>query len=295
MVDRYEIGERQTSACAAPTEWLRRLGLETRSGRPSAARRPHPQVTARMELPWTFSTFDYRSSARLLWEQCDGRLRDGQGRGTARAATVATRGRDRPRELAPRSSSTRSAGAGCWATRATSRRTRRSRAGSRCIPGAPRTSSRSGSTAATSPPATRGAFPPRDEVRVGVGRSTPASTSRSRPCAWRRISSAMRFATRGTGFRTGCPRRRGRRVLRRRLRRPLPPADGRGDPDRVLLRNRLRPRAARAWSGRSTREEALASYGAFSAATAGSSAWLLRVQHLVPGCRHGHSPPPSAP
>src|ERR1039457_2608953 len=27
MVDRYEIGERQTSACAAPTEWLERLGL----------------------------------------------------------------------------------------------------------------------------------------------------------------------------------------------------------------------------------------------------------------------------
>ena len=28
VVDRYEIGERQTSACAAPTEWLRRMGLD---------------------------------------------------------------------------------------------------------------------------------------------------------------------------------------------------------------------------------------------------------------------------
>src|SRR3954462_13169132 len=27
VLDRYEIGERQTSACAAPTEWLERLGL----------------------------------------------------------------------------------------------------------------------------------------------------------------------------------------------------------------------------------------------------------------------------
>jgi menaquinone-9 beta-reductase len=27
MVDRYEVGERQTSACAAPTEWLTALGL----------------------------------------------------------------------------------------------------------------------------------------------------------------------------------------------------------------------------------------------------------------------------
>src|SRR5688572_2937282 len=28
VLDRYEIGERQTSACAAPTEWLLNLGLE---------------------------------------------------------------------------------------------------------------------------------------------------------------------------------------------------------------------------------------------------------------------------
>src|SRR3954452_11536831 len=27
VLDRYEIGERQTSACAAPTEWLLNLGL----------------------------------------------------------------------------------------------------------------------------------------------------------------------------------------------------------------------------------------------------------------------------
>jgi 2-polyprenyl-6-methoxyphenol hydroxylase-like FAD-dependent oxidoreductase len=28
MIDRYDIGERQTSACAAPTPWLANLGLE---------------------------------------------------------------------------------------------------------------------------------------------------------------------------------------------------------------------------------------------------------------------------
>src|SRR5919197_6274994 len=28
LLDRYEIGERQTSACAAPTEWLKALGLD---------------------------------------------------------------------------------------------------------------------------------------------------------------------------------------------------------------------------------------------------------------------------
>ena len=28
VLDRYEIGERQTSACAAPTAWLHNLGLD---------------------------------------------------------------------------------------------------------------------------------------------------------------------------------------------------------------------------------------------------------------------------
>ena len=27
VIDRYEIGERQTSACGIPTEWLRAMGL----------------------------------------------------------------------------------------------------------------------------------------------------------------------------------------------------------------------------------------------------------------------------
>ncbi len=27
IVDRYQVGERQTSACAAPTEWLEALGM----------------------------------------------------------------------------------------------------------------------------------------------------------------------------------------------------------------------------------------------------------------------------
>ena len=37
IVDRYEIGERQTSACAAPTDWLENLGLTTPSSRRSAS------------------------------------------------------------------------------------------------------------------------------------------------------------------------------------------------------------------------------------------------------------------
>ena len=70
VLDRYEIGERQTSACAAPTEWLRNLGLEPAIRQTFGSLLVHtPRTTARWPLPWTFSTFDYRALCELLWEQ----------------------------------------------------------------------------------------------------------------------------------------------------------------------------------------------------------------------------------
>jgi 2-polyprenyl-6-methoxyphenol hydroxylase-like FAD-dependent oxidoreductase len=71
VLDRYEIGERQTSACAAPTAWLRNLGLDAAIRQTFGSLLVHtPRLTARWELPWTFSTFDYPLLCRLLWEQC---------------------------------------------------------------------------------------------------------------------------------------------------------------------------------------------------------------------------------
>src|SRR3954447_13432223 len=74
VLDRYEIGERQTSACAAPTEWLRNLGLEASIRQTFGSLLVHtPAVErARWALPWTFSTFDYRLLCELLWEQSGG-------------------------------------------------------------------------------------------------------------------------------------------------------------------------------------------------------------------------------
>src|SRR3954471_7907550 len=71
VLDRYEIGERQTSACAAPTEWLRNLGLEASIRQTFDSLLVHtPDVAkARWSLPWTFSTFDYPQLCGLLWEQ----------------------------------------------------------------------------------------------------------------------------------------------------------------------------------------------------------------------------------
>jgi menaquinone-9 beta-reductase len=72
VIDRYEIGERQTSACAAPTEWLRNLGLEASIRQTFGSLLVHtPRTTARWPLPWTFSTFDYRALCALLWDQCE--------------------------------------------------------------------------------------------------------------------------------------------------------------------------------------------------------------------------------
>lgn len=72
MIDRYEIGERQTSACGVPTVWLDALGL-------NAAHRQTfgdlvvntPFGSERWPLPWTFSTFDYKELCALLREQSD--------------------------------------------------------------------------------------------------------------------------------------------------------------------------------------------------------------------------------
>ncbi len=70
VIDRYEIGERQTSACAAPTAWLDALQLGGSLRQTFGEFVVHtPWRSARWRLPWTFSTFDYRELCALLWEQ----------------------------------------------------------------------------------------------------------------------------------------------------------------------------------------------------------------------------------
>jgi flavin-dependent dehydrogenase len=72
VLDRYEVGERQTSACGIPTDWLRAMGLEASARQEFGELVVHtPHGTSRYELPWTFSTFDYRELCGILWEGCD--------------------------------------------------------------------------------------------------------------------------------------------------------------------------------------------------------------------------------
>jgi menaquinone-9 beta-reductase len=75
IVDRYEIGERATSACAAPTVWLRAMGAERAIRQEIPCMAFHtPHGSTRFRLPWSWSSFDYRELCRALWEQCDARF-----------------------------------------------------------------------------------------------------------------------------------------------------------------------------------------------------------------------------
>src|SRR5436305_7481966 len=72
MLDRYEVGERQTSACGIPTAWLEAMelmGSHRQSFGELVVHTPHTTVS--LELPWTFSTFDYPELCRILFEQSD--------------------------------------------------------------------------------------------------------------------------------------------------------------------------------------------------------------------------------
>jgi flavin-dependent dehydrogenase len=84
LLDRYEVGERATSACAAPTAWLHAMGVEA-SIRQEI---PHmrfttPRGSVRYRLPWSWSSFDYRELCLALRAQTD-----------ARFETATVRGRD---------------------------------------------------------------------------------------------------------------------------------------------------------------------------------------------------------
>jgi digeranylgeranylglycerophospholipid reductase len=75
LVDRYEVGERATSACAAPTPWLHALGV----GDAILQEIPHmrfttPYGSVRYRLPWSWSAFDYRRLCQLLHAQSDARF-----------------------------------------------------------------------------------------------------------------------------------------------------------------------------------------------------------------------------
>ena len=158
VVDRYEIGERQTSACAAPTPWLHAMGVEGSIRQEIPHMSFHtPHGRSRYRLPWSWSAFDYRTLCELLWEQCDARFEIAKVE-----RRDAARRRDRPR-CARGAADRRRAGLAPRAGRsaATSRPNLPSRAAWRCIPTAEAPTWTCGSTAPWCAAATAGASRPR--------------------------------------------------------------------------------------------------------------------------------------
>ena len=286
VLDRYEIGERQTSACAAPTEWLRNLGPRgRRSGRPStrwsSTPRAHGALAAAAGRSRPSTTGAVRAAVGPA--RAGDRVRDRQGRRAHRR-----------RSSTPTAATSRApliVDALGWRRRARRRREVQppeallSRGLEVHPAGTRRRTSSCGSTSGSSRAGYGWSFPAGDEVRIGIGSFDPRDHVKEPTVAPGRATSACRpTATRATGSRTQLrPADRGRRLLRRRLRGPLHPADRRGDPHGVLLRHRLRARAARRARGRrSARAGARALRARSRPSTPGSSRAMLRWQHTVP-------------
>jgi flavin-dependent dehydrogenase len=94
VVDRYEIGARATSACAAPTPWLHAMGVAGAIRRELPAMTfTTPHGTVRFRLPWSWAAFDYRELCQLLWAQCgDARFERATVSGRASAAAAGAGG-----------------------------------------------------------------------------------------------------------------------------------------------------------------------------------------------------------
>ena len=99
VVDRYEIGERQTSRLRGPDAVAARRWASRRAIRQElpcmAFHTPHG--SARFRLPWSWSAFDYRTLCEELWEQCDARFEIAKVERARRATTVDDRPRRRSR------------------------------------------------------------------------------------------------------------------------------------------------------------------------------------------------------
>ncbi|MDQ5834843.1 MAG: NAD(P)/FAD-dependent oxidoreductase, partial [Actinomycetota bacterium] len=93
LVDRYEIGERQTSACAAPLPWLEALGLTAAVRQEIPCMSFHtPHGSVRYRLPWSWAAFDYRELCELLFAAGNARFEIAKVAGRSGDAVQTDRG-----------------------------------------------------------------------------------------------------------------------------------------------------------------------------------------------------------
>jgi flavin-dependent dehydrogenase len=284
LLDRYEIGERQTSACAAPTEWLQVLGLEASIRQTFDRLVVHtPHSTARLPLPWPFSTFDYPQLCALLDDRNDAHFETAkvEGRGEARDGSIEVR-TDRGSVSAP------------LVVDALGWRRVLSRTGyqppdaplSRGLEVHPHGSSRELEIwidRSLVPAGYGWSFPARDEVRVGVGSFDPGYhvkdptvdlAARLRHDAVRYqgnwIPHRLRAATEGEVFFAGDSAGH------------CLPLTAEGIRTAFYFGIALGRELRQVLEGRATRDQALQRYAGFSDAHEWKFRWMLRAQRVVP-------------
>ena len=289
VLDRYEIGERQTSACAAPTEWLTNLGLEAAILQTFDALVFHtPTIIG--PLAAAVDVLDLRLPAAVRAAvgpaRAVDRVRDRQGLrahrrrrphrprrrlggADRRRAGLAAAARPRPRGHPAR-------GADVARARGPSGRDgRRSR-------GLDPQGLHRGGLRLVVPRRRRGPGGRR------LLRAAPPRQGADRPPRRRPRPPARRLPGQLDPARDP-PGRRRRRLLRRRLGRPLHPADRRGDPHGALLRDRRGARAAGRARGRADPRAGARALRALL----GRARLEVRVDEALAG--HGVAPAPPRP
>jgi flavin-dependent dehydrogenase len=278
LMDRYEIGERQTSACAAPTEWLTAMGVEGSIRQTFSDLVIHtPHVETRMHLPWTFSTFDYRDLCQSLFEQCDAEFETAKVNGRTGTTVHTDRGDLEAPMVVDALGWRRILGRGYQPPDAPLSR------GLEVHPGGDSTDLEIWIDRGYVPAGYSWSFPAQDEVRVGVGSFDPRfhvkdSTVRlasdlDRDAVryqgnW--IPHKLRDATEGPVFFVGDSAGH------------CLPLTAEGIRTAFYFGIACGRELRRVVDGEVPRETALERYGAFSARHEWHFRWLLRVQRLVP-------------
>jgi flavin-dependent dehydrogenase len=278
VLDRYEIGERQTSACAAPTEWLERLGLADSIRQTFADLVIHtPHADARYRLPWTFSTFDYGELCALLAAQGEFEFETAKVDGRSGTTVHTDRGDVSAPLVVDALGWRRVLGHGYQPPEAPLSR------GLEVHPGGAGDDLEIWIDRRYVPAGYGWSFPARDEVRIGVGSFDPrfhvkdttvllAGDLGAAPVGYQGnwIPHKLRTATEGGVFFVGDSAGHCLPLTAEGIRTAFYFGIACGRELRAVL------------AGARTREEAAARYHAFSAAHEWKFRWMLRVQRLVP-------------
>ncbi len=287
MVDRYEIGERQTSACGIPTRWLEVLGLTAALQQTFGELVIHtPHTTVRYQLPWTFSTFDYRALCARLSEQGDFAFetatvnrRNVAAGGHGSIAVLTDRGEIRAPLVVDGLGWRRVLGGGDPIQPPEAYLSR----GLEVHPGGAGEDLEVWIDRAYVPAGYGWSFPADEEVRVGVGSFDPrfhvkqptlklADDLKRDPVRYQGnwIPHRLREATEGGVFFVGDSAGHCLPLTAEGIRTAFYFGIAAGRELRAVL------------EGRQTRPAALAAYGAFSAAHRAKFEWMLRAQKLIP-------------